>query len=245
MWATWLLAVMFAGCDVLNIVPEDKLVGSWEILFDPFESSYITINEDGSYKMMMVICRGFNDGRLLYNHDYYEGQWMLDGDELTLECADTIALVIHDIDLNKKSLTCKYDNGIPNSKGEYKGYRVENLSQDIIKGTWSFTDRTVFRTMYDMVMTMDETWNARMTFYSPYADTENRMIDWQKVDYTIVGEYIVFTGLTPMHWFKHLGITEDDVREFSSGTQQRMQTVFSMKPQDYSAHDLRLDGFIF
>ena len=95
-----------------------------------------------------------------------------------------------------------------------------------------------------MVMTLDDTYHARMTFSAPNGNHGHDIHDWKDIDYTILGNYIVFTGLTPVHYFHRYKNEEGNI-EFSSGNSNGTITRFSATKQDPTAHELRLDGFIF
>ena len=127
---------------------------------------------------------------------------------------------------------------------QYAGTRIEELRLSEITGTWSFSERQVFRGLYDMVMTLDDTYHARMTFSTPNDNHGHDIHDWKDIDYTILGNYIVFTGLTSVHYFSR-HTTDGGSIEYTSWNSQGSIAQFQAIPQDPTAHTLRLDGFIF
>lgn len=183
-----------------------------------------------------------NNGTPEARRQYYEGNWSLNGYTVNLLVNDSTAYVLQNVEKNKGSLSFDMKQG--GKMWKYAGKSISELSQSEINGTWSFSEREVFWGIYDMVMTLDDTYHARMTFLGTEDGRSYKMYDWKDIDYTILGNYIVFTGLNPVYYF-YRNQKDDGRIEYTSGNSSGTITRFSATKQDPTAHELRLDGFIF
>lgn len=238
------LAALLMGCTAPDEINESNLYGCWYFSMTSSSQSCMSFSDDHTYKLMMAADYIYMIGSNVdYPRDYYEGSWSLADNELILYCADTIARTLYGIEMTDGKLTFQ----LKNTKGEtkqYKAIRGNDIRQSDIAGTWSFTERQVIPGAYDMVMSFDEECHARMTFSTPNNNHGHDILDWKDVDYRILGHYIIFTGLNPMHYFERI-TKQDGSIEYSSGNSKGTITRFRAIPQDPTAHTLRLDGFIF
>lgn len=237
------LAALLMGCTAPVEINESNLYGCWRISANLI-SNYLSLDSDHTYQMMLSEPDKLYDnyGTLETHREYYEGEWLLEGNTIKLLCNDTITHILRNVERNKKELSFDMEQG--RKTWQYAGTRIEELQLSDITGTWSFTERQVFRGLYDMVMTLDENYHARMTFSAPNDNHGHDILDWKDIDYTILGNYIVFTGLNPVHYFSRY-TTDDGNIEYTSWNSQGSIARFQAIPQDPTAHTLRLDGFIF
>lgn len=231
-----------------DTITEDKLVGCWKAkVWENIYNMYLDIRDDHTYKIM-IASHGEYSNLSGWRHPYHycEGTWQTDGDDLLLLHSDTIVYTLYDVEVKRKDISFNLYDGYENDGIEYcEGKRYSQLKQSTINGTWSFTERDVILSVYDLVMTLDDTYNARMTFDTPNDKHGFSTVDHKEVDYTIIGPYIVFTGISPLHYFLYQGATMDGRIKYTSGNTARQLKEFQAIPQDPTAHELRLKGFIF
>lgn len=240
------LTALLLACTPDTPINEDKLCGTWKA--DVWIGNYgmhITFNADNTYKMM-IGSYGQNINYVWrHPHFYYEGAWMTDDDEILLMSADTIAYTLYDVDVKKNKLSFDFVQGEATMEiTKYEAVRGKNLQQSTILGTWSFTERNVLGFTYDMIVTFYEDYHARMTYGTPNTNHGHDVVDIKDMRYSIVGPYIVFDNITPLHYFKFKCIRDEKVY-FISGNNFKEMTEFNLVPQDPTAHELRLDGVIF
>lgn len=237
------LIALLLACTPDMPINEDKLCGTWKA--DVWRGNYgmhITFNADNTYKMM-IGSYGQNINYVWrHPHFYYEGVWMTDDDDILLMSADTIAYTLYNVDVKKNKLSFDFVRGEATMETtKYEAVRGKNLQQSTILGTWSFTERNVLGFTYDMIVTFYEDYHARMTYGSIY---EGEIEDHKNMPYTIVGPYIIFKGITPLNYMKYKSISYGKMK-FISGNYHKELKEFYFVPQDPTAHELRLDGFIF
>lgn len=234
---------MLLGCTPDQLDDSD-LYGCWRISASLFVSSHLSLDSDHTYQMMLSEPDKLYDnyGVLETRHEYSQGTWSLDGNTIKLLCNDSIVHILPNVEVDKGILS--FDMKWGEKTWRYGGEKIRELQLSDVAGTWSFSERQVFRSLYDMVMTLDDTFHARMTFSSPNNNHGHDVHDWKDIDYTILGNYIVFTGINPVHYFSRYP-SEDGNIEYTSWNSQGSIAKFQAIPQDSTAHELRLDGFIF
>lgn len=237
------LTVLLMGCDALDPMTDSDLYGCWRISANMI-SSYLSLDSDHTYQLMLSEPDKLYDnyGVLEAHHEYSDGTWHLEGNTIKMLCGDSLVRVLPNTEIDKGILY--FDMKWGEKTWRYGGEQISELQLSDITGTWSFTERQVFRGLYDMVMTLDETYHARMTFSAPNDNHGHDIHDWKDIDYTILGNYIVFTGLNPVHYFSRY-TTDDGSIEYTSWNSQGSIARFQAIPQNPTAHELRLDGFIF
>lgn len=236
------LTALLMACTPDHLDDSD-LYGCWRISANLI-SSYLSLDSDHTYQMMLSEPDKLYDnyGTLEARHEYSDGTWHLEGNTIKLLCNDTIAHILQNVEKGKNGLSFEMKQG--SKMWRYGGIEFRELQLSAVTGTWSFTERQVFRGLYDMVMTLDDTYHARMTFSAPNDNHGHDIHDWNGIEYTILGNYIVFTGLTPVHYLSRYTTDDGDI-EYTSWNSQGSIARFQAIPQDSTAHTLRLDGFIF
>lgn len=241
------LAALLMGCTAPDEINESNLYGCWKAkVWENIYDMYLNVQADHTYKIMIASHGECYSGSWIYPHYYYEGTWQTDGNDLLLLHGDTVVYTLYDVDARKKKISFDLYDGYENDGIEYcEGLRYAQLNQSIVIGTWSFTEREVISSVYDLVLTLDETYNARLTYSGPNGHGGHSIYDYRGIGYDIVGPYIVFTGANPMYHFIYRSKQIDGSIKFESGNNWRRIGEFYAIPQDPSAHTLRLDGFIF
>lgn len=236
------LTALLLACTPDHLDDSD-LYGCWRISANLI-SSYLSFESDHTYKLLLSEPDKLYDnyGVLEARHEYSEGTWRLEGNTIKLLCNDSVVHILPNTEIDKGTLF--FDMKWGERTWRYGGEKVKELQLSDITGTWSFTERQVIHGLYDMVMTLDETYHARMTFLGTEDGRNYKVFDWQDIQYTILGNNIVFTGLTPVHYFSRY-TTEDGSIEYTSWSSQGSIARFQAIPQDPTAHELRLEGIIF
>lgn len=240
---TAVLTVLLMSCDALDPMTESDLYGCWRISASLI-SSYLSFDSDHTYQMMLSEPDRLydNNGTPEARREYSEGTWHLEGTTIKMLCGDSLVCVLPNTEIDKGLLYFDMKWGEKNWR--YGGERISEILLSDIIGTWSFSEREVFHGLKDMVMTLDDTYHARMTFLGTEDGRSYKMYDWTEIDYTILGNYIVFTGLNPTHYFYRYTAKDGNI-EYLSGNSNGTITSFRAKPQAPEAHTLRLDGIIF
>ena len=236
------LTALLLACTPDHLDDSD-LYGCWRISANLI-SSYLSLDSDHTYQMMLSEPDKLYDnyGVLEARHEYSDGTWHLEGNTIKLLCNDTIAHILQNVEKGKNGISFEMKQG--GKMWRYGGSEIRELQLSDVTGTWSFTERQVFRGLYDMVMTLDETYHVRMTFSAPNDNHGHDIHDWKDIDYTILGNYIVFNGLNPVHYFSRY-TADDGGIEYTSWNSQGSIAQFQAISQYPNAHELRLDGFIF
>lgn len=228
-----------------DTIQEDRLVGCWKAkVWENIYDMYLDIHYDHTYKIMIASHGEYSNlSGWRHPHHYYEGTWQTDGDDLLLLHSDTVVYTLYDVEAKRKGISFNLYDGYENDGIEYcEGKRYSQLKQSTINGTWSFTERNVLGFTYNMIVTFYEDYHARMTCGSIYA---GEIEDHKNMPYAIIGPYIVFTGITPLHYFLYQGSSMDGRIKYTSGNTARQLKEFQAIPQGPTAHELRLDGFVF
>ena len=239
------ITALLVGCSAKTELHESDLHGCWYISMTSLHQSCLSINSDHTYKMMLASKNIYMNGtQVNFKREYYEGTWSLVDNNLMLHHSEAESHVLYNIGIDDGRLSFQFKADADNEPCIYKGFQSDELRQSAINGTWSFSERQVLPSVYDMVMTLDDSYHARMTFSTPNGNHGHDIVDWKDIDYSIVGHYIVFKGITPMYYFERITKQDGNI-EYASGNNQGNMIRFSAKPQDPTAHELRLDGFIF
>lgn len=238
---------MLLSCTGDTSINEDKLYGTWKAwIWHGIYDMYITFNTDHTYKMMIGSHGEYNNfSGWKHPHYYYEGAWMSDEEDIILMSSDTIAHTLYNVDVKRNKFSFDFIGRHTKDQTEQcEAERKNDLSQSSILGTWSFTERNVLGFTYDMIVTFYEDYHARMTYGTPNTNHGHDVVDQKDMGYSIVGPYIVFDNITPLHYFKFQYMREEK-QYFVSGNNFKEMKEFNLVPQDPAAHELRLDGFVF
>lgn len=232
------MACCFVGCSSDDEIKSDNISGCWEVYLG-ITPSYVTINNNGTFKMVADKLYDFEYNELITSRDFYKGTWAANGGNLELSANGSIIYKLRNVSVKDETMRFSYFDEETNEwKDNGQAKKIEELSVSNIEGAWLDYSKKIFNFSWSVISFYND--KTYKWTYSYPNDNHGYSRTSMTGTIDICGRFIVFTNFNPKLYF-YIEQYSDTSLEFNSYTSQRYSGNHTALLKDESYHDRELE----
>lgn len=233
------MACCFVSCSSDDGIDEGPIEGCWEVYINSFTPSYVTILEDGSFKMISNEIHNVIYNEIITSRKFYKGTWILEGNTLKLTSNGDIIYQLKNVRVDGSKMHFSYfDNGSQSWKPNGQASSFRELSVSEIEGTWLDDSNDIFGFIGNVISFYPDK-KYKWTHSYP---NENHGYSRRTITgcIEICGKFIVFTNFEPKVYFSIENASESYLN-FKSYYSKSYSDTHSAALKDESYHNRELE----